>query len=167
MPNAHFYVRNHFAIPALDPSRWRLQVSGLVERPLRLALHDLRQLPSQTMVVTLECAGNGRFLLDPPTPGEQWRHGAVSTAEWTGVPLSEVLDRAGLSPQAAGVVFRGADSGEVDGRASAIAFERSLGVDVARDAGALLAYAMNGDEIPVTTDSRSGLSSPTGMASPR
>ena len=149
MPNARFYVRNHFAIPSLDPSRWRLQVSGLVERPLRLALHDLRQLPSQTMVVTLECAGNGRFLLDPPTPGEQWRHGAVSTAEWTGVPLSEVLDRAGVSRQARELVFHGADSGEVDGRPSVIAFERSLGVDVARDAGALLAYAMNGDEIPV------------------
>jgi DMSO/TMAO reductase YedYZ molybdopterin-dependent catalytic subunit len=142
-------VRNHFAIPALDAATWRLEVSGLVERPLRLALHDLHRLPSQTMTVTLECAGNGRFLLDPPTPGEQWRHGAVGTAEWTGVPLTEVLDRAGISRQAREIVFRGADSGEVDGRPAAIAFERSLGVDVAWDAGALLAYAMNGESLPV------------------
>ncbi len=149
MPNAHFYVRNHFAIPALDPATWRLRVAGRVERPLRLALHELRQLPSQTVVVTLECAGNGRFLLDPPTPGEQWRHGAVSTAEWTGVPLGEILDRAGLDRQARELVFRGADSGPVDGRSAPITFERSLSVDVARDAGALVAYAMNGDQIPV------------------
>ncbi|MCR8526529.1 molybdopterin-dependent oxidoreductase, partial [Escherichia coli] len=135
MPNAHFYVRNHFAIPSLDVSTWQLHVDGLVERPLRLTMRDLHQLPSQTIVVTLECAGNGRFLLDPPAPGEQWRHGAVSTAEWTGVPLTEVLDRAGVSAQAREIVFRGADSGEVDGRPAAIAFERSLGLDIARDTG--------------------------------
>jgi DMSO/TMAO reductase YedYZ molybdopterin-dependent catalytic subunit len=149
MPNAHFYVRNHFAIPSIEPATWRLRVGGLVERPVQLALHDLHQLPSQTMVVTLECAGNGRYRLEPPTPGEQWRDGAVSTAEWTGVPLTEVLDRAGVSPHAGEIVFRGADSGHVDERPSTIAFERSLPIDVARDAGALVAYAMNGDEIPV------------------
>jgi DMSO/TMAO reductase YedYZ molybdopterin-dependent catalytic subunit len=149
MPNAHFYVRNHFQIPLLDASTWRLDVSGLVERPLSLSLRDLRSLPSQTAVVTLECAGNGRYLVDPPAPGEQWRLGAVSTAEWTGVPLAEVLGRAGPKSTAKEVVFRGADNGEVDGRSGPIQFERSLSLDMAHEGGAILAYAMNGEAVPL------------------
>ena len=90
MPNAHFYVRNHFQIPQLDPASFRLTVGGLVERPLHLSLPDLHTMPSQTFVVTLECAGNGRTSFDPPVPGEKWALGAVSTAQWTGVPLVEV-----------------------------------------------------------------------------
>jgi DMSO/TMAO reductase YedYZ molybdopterin-dependent catalytic subunit len=148
MPNAQFYVRNHFQIPRLDPATWQLSVHGLVDRPLRLSLRDLHNMPSQTSVVTLECAGNGRYTVDPPAPGEQWHLGAVSTAEWTGVPLAEVLDRCGVQPGACEVLFRGADGGRVDDRPDEIAFERSLRVDVARDANALLAYAMNGEAIP-------------------
>src|SRR4030095_15149303 len=72
MPNAHFYVRNHFQIPALDPATLLLDVRGLVDRPLSLSLPDLHNLPSRSLVVTLECAGNGRSLLQPPTEGEQW-----------------------------------------------------------------------------------------------
>src|SRR5215468_1134602 len=109
MPNAHFYVRNHFQIPVLDPSAWRLSVRGLVDRPLSVSLRDLQSLPSQTLIVTLECAGNGRSQLDPSVDGEQWRFGAVSTAEWTGVPLIEVLDRAGVKPGAHDVLLRGGD----------------------------------------------------------
>src|SRR5437867_3476349 len=126
MPNAHFYVRNHFQIPVLDTATWALQVGGLVERPLRLSMQDLQSLPSRTQVFTLECAGNGRSMLDPPVPGEKWGLGAVSTAEWTGVPLVEVLDRAGVKATAREVLFRGADEGTVDGRAEPIRFERSL-----------------------------------------
>ncbi len=149
MPNAHFYVRNHFQIPDLDPSTWRLEVGGLVERPLSLSLRDLDNMRSHTLVVTLECAGNGRSLLDPAVEGEQWRLGAVSTAEWTGVPLVEVLDRAGIRAGAREVVFRGADVGTVDGRTEVIRFERSLKVDDARGSEALLAYAMNGERLPI------------------
>jgi DMSO/TMAO reductase YedYZ molybdopterin-dependent catalytic subunit len=148
MPNAHFYVRNHFQIPALDAATWRLEVGGLVERALSLSLHDLRNLPSETLVVTLECAGNGRSRFSPPIEGEKWELGAVSTAEWTGVPLVEVLDRAGVEPDAREVVFRGADGGSVHGRGE-VAFERSLALDHARGSEALLAYAMNGESLPV------------------
>jgi DMSO/TMAO reductase YedYZ molybdopterin-dependent catalytic subunit len=149
MPNAHFYVRNHFQLPDLDPSAWRLRVHGCVERPLALTLHDLQRLPSQSLIVTLECAGNGRALLAPRVDGEQWELGAVSTAEWTGVPLAEVLDRAGVTAEARDVVFRGADSGSVAGRDGSIAFERSLNVSYARDSEALLAHAMNGEPLPL------------------
>ena len=82
MPNARFYVRNHFDTPALDAATWRLAVSGLVERPLRLSLRDLQNMRSHTLVVTLECAGNGRSMFRPPVEGEPWHLGAVSTAEW-------------------------------------------------------------------------------------
>jgi DMSO/TMAO reductase YedYZ molybdopterin-dependent catalytic subunit len=141
-------VRNHFDIPLLDPATWSLTVGGLVERELRLSLRDLRSMRSQTLFVTLECAGNGRSLLSPPVEGEQWDLGAVSTAEWTGVPLVEVLDRAGVKPQAREAVFRGADGGTVPGRDQAIRFERSLNVDDARNSEVLLAYAMNGEPLP-------------------
>lgn len=149
MPSAHFYVRNHFQIPALDPSTWRLNVGGLVERTLSLSLRDFNRMPSQTVVVTLECAGNGRSLLNPPVEGEKWGLGAVSTAEWTGVPLVEVLDRVGLKAGAREVVFRGADGGTVPGGTGTIRFERSLKIDDARGSEALLAYAMNGEPLPV------------------
>jgi DMSO/TMAO reductase YedYZ molybdopterin-dependent catalytic subunit len=149
MPNASFYVRNHFQIPKLDAAAWRLTVGGLVERPLSLSLRDLTNMPSQTRVVTLECAGNGRSQLDPRVKGEQWNFGAVSTAEWTGVLLTEVLDRAGEKPGALEVLFRGIDSGLVDGLKDSIQFERSLRIDDARGADVLLAYAMNGEPLPV------------------
>jgi DMSO/TMAO reductase YedYZ molybdopterin-dependent catalytic subunit len=148
MPNAHFYVRNHFRIPTLDPSTWRLKVDGLVSRALSLSLRDLQNMPAQALMVTLECAGNGRALLKPPTDGEQWGLGAVSTAEWAGVPLVEVLDRAGLKRGAREVLFRGADGGTVAARHGVTRFERSLTIDVARDSGSLLAYAMNGEALP-------------------
>jgi anti-anti-sigma factor len=149
MPNQRFYVRNHFQIPKLDPSSWRLKVVGLVERPLSLSLRDLVKMPSQTQFVTLECAGNGRSLLSPRVNGEQWNLGAVSTAEWTGVPLAEVLHRAGIKAGAREVVFRGADSGKLDASSEPIRFERSLSMDEAQGSEVLLAYAMNGETLPI------------------
>ena len=149
MPNQRFYVRNHFQIPQLDASSWRLNVGGLVERPLSLSLRDLVKMPSQTQFVTLECAGNGRSLLNPRVNGEQWNLGAVSTAEWTGVPLAEVLDRAGVKAGASEVVFRGADSGKLEASSEPIRFERSLSIGNTQESEVLLAYAMNGEALPI------------------
>jgi DMSO/TMAO reductase YedYZ molybdopterin-dependent catalytic subunit len=149
MPNARFYVRNHFVTPALDAMTWRLEVGGLVERPQSFSLRDLRNMRSHTVVATLECAGNGRSMLNPPAAGEQWQLGAVSTAEWTGVPLVELLDRVGPTARASEVVFRGADQGQVDGVEETVSFERSLSLDDVRGADALVTYAMNGEPLPV------------------
>jgi DMSO/TMAO reductase YedYZ molybdopterin-dependent catalytic subunit/rhodanese-related sulfurtransferase len=149
MPNARFYVRNHFETPSLDATEWRLAVGGLVERPMQLSLRDLQNMRSHSLVATLECAGNGRSMFDPPVDGEQWHLGAVSTAEWTGVPLGEVLDRAGAGAGASQVVFRGADRGVVDQSRPPVPFERSLSLDDARNSDAVLAYAMNGEPLPV------------------
>ena len=149
MPNARFYVRNHFETPVLDPGVWRLHVGGLVDHPFQLSLRELQNMPSHTLVATLECAGNGRYGFDPPVEGEQWHLGAVSTAEWTGVPLVEVLDRARVKASGCEIVLRGADSGSVDESARTIRFERSLSLDDARISDVLLAYAMNGEPLPL------------------
>lgn len=149
MPNRRFYVRNHFQVPRLDSANWRLNVFGLVERPLSLTVSDLMKMPSQTQFITLECAGNGRSLLSPRVSGEQWNLGAVSTAEWSGVPLEEVLHRAGVQAHARQVVFRGADSGKLDPNSEPTRFERSLTVDEAHRCEGLLAYAMNGEILPI------------------
>jgi DMSO/TMAO reductase YedYZ molybdopterin-dependent catalytic subunit len=149
MPNARFYVRNHFQIPDLDGAAFCLEVGGLVERPLRLSLRDLYNMRSENAIVTLECAGNGRTFFEPRVEGEKWELGAVSTAEWSGVLLTEILDRAGVRRDAREVLFRGADGGTVAGHQDAIRFERSLPLDQARDGGVLVAYAMNGEPLPV------------------
>ncbi|MFN2520813.1 MAG: sulfite oxidase [Candidatus Limnocylindria bacterium] len=141
-PVPRHYVRDHFALPA-PPDR--LEVDGLVDRPSTLTWAQLRALPERSLFVTLECAGNGRSYLEPPVPGEQWGIGAVGTAEWTGVPLAAVMERAGVSPEATEVRFTGADRGTVAGRE--IAFERSLPAGEALHGDALLAYAMNGEEL--------------------
>ena len=93
-PNDRFFVRSHLSTPRIEVADWRLEVTGLVRTPLSLSIADLDALPQAQSVHVLECAGNGRALLDPPVEGEKWELGAVSTAEWTGVPLVEVLDRA-------------------------------------------------------------------------
>ena len=149
MPNGRFYIRNHFQIPNLNAADYRLAVGGLVKRKLSLSLRDLGQMPSQTFFATLECAGNGRTNFDPAIPGEKWAFGAVSTAEWTGVPLKAVLDSAGIESSAREVLFRGADRGPVEGSSGTIRFERSLRLDEATDSGAILAYVMNGEPLPI------------------
>ncbi len=136
-------------MPNLDPERYRLSVGGLVERPFEVSLRELHNLQSESRVLTLECAGNGRSAFDPAVPGEPWDLGAVSTAEWTGVPLVELLDRAGMQPGATEIIFRGADGGCVADADAPLRFERSLPVDQIRDLDALLAYAMNGEPLPV------------------
>jgi DMSO/TMAO reductase YedYZ molybdopterin-dependent catalytic subunit len=107
-----FYVRSHFAqTPTLSKSTWRLSIDGEVKQPLHLSLADLEALPGKEQVTTLECAGNSRSYMTPPVEGLAFRHGAVSTARWKGVPLALVLARAGLKDTAREIVFEGADHG--------------------------------------------------------
>lgn len=147
-PNQAFYVRNHFPVPHLDVSAWRLRVDGEVERALTLTYEALRALPSQTVVVTLECAGNGRAGMQPRVSGEPWQYGAVSTAEWTGVPLRNVLLEAGMRSSVTDVVAAGADGGWVADADRSLSFARSLTREQALHPECLLAYLMNGEELP-------------------
>lgn len=150
-PNDKFYVRNHFPVPQLDAKSWRLKIEGSVQKPLELSYDELIGLPSETRPVTLECAGNGRVLLVPKADGAQWQFGAVGNAEWTGVPLAALLERAGVDPKTVDIVLEGADSGEVSKPskpAKPFHFARSVPLEIAKTGGILLAYKMNGQPLP-------------------
>src|SRR5258707_10581289 len=110
-PSELFYIRSHFPTPELDPIAYRLSIGGAVRRELSLSYAEIREMPSRTCVATLECAGNSRVFLVPPAPGAQWELGAVGNAAWTGVPLSLLLEHAGLADEACELVLEGADRG--------------------------------------------------------
>src|SRR5262245_19894092 len=143
-PVESFYVRSHMATPAIGGGSWRRAIDGDVATPAQISLDDLRRLPPVSVVTTLECAGNGRAFFDPPVAGIQWRRGAVGTARWTGVPLSQVLKRAGIRPAAAHVWASGADRPF----GSQPPFVRSLPLAKALDEHTLVAYAMNDRPLP-------------------
>jgi DMSO/TMAO reductase YedYZ molybdopterin-dependent catalytic subunit len=99
-PTALFFIRSHDPTPTIDVQTWRLKVEGPgVERSLELTYDDLLRMPSRSVTCYIECAGNGRgFFKDAKgksAKGTQWRLGAYGVAEWTGVPLAEILTRAG------------------------------------------------------------------------
>lgn len=147
-PTPLMYIRNHFNIPKIGLEAWRLVVDGLVERPLRITLSDLQDLPHRQMVVTLECAGNGRTLMVPVPSGTPWRLGAVSTIRVTGTSLYHVLERAEIKSDAIEVLFVGADRGQVKER-QIEPFARSLRLDVARNPDILLVWALNDEPLPL------------------
>jgi DMSO/TMAO reductase YedYZ molybdopterin-dependent catalytic subunit len=150
-PNERFYVRNHFAQPKIDPLSWLLRIEGAVKNELELSLDDLKKLPSRSITATLECAGNCRAFLEPKVKGVPWQLGAVGNAEWTGVPLAAVLERAGLHDSAAEVILEGADTGEITADikpAGKVPFARSLPLGKARSPEVLLVYKMNGVDLP-------------------
>jgi DMSO/TMAO reductase YedYZ molybdopterin-dependent catalytic subunit len=140
VPNDLFFVRSNGPVPVIDPTTWRLDVAGAVERPLSLSLDDLRRLGSSRLEAFLECAGNGRTRYEPLPPGTPWRNDAVGNALWEGVPLGHVLELAGVKPGTVDVVTRGADFPEM---------RRGLPLVVARNPEVLLVWTMNGESLPV------------------
>ena len=140
-PVPEFYVRSHFPVP---PAPHGFVVDGAVTRSRRWTVADVRQLPVASIITTMECAGNGRAYLEPPTGGVTWHLGAVATAEWRGARLRDVLEEAQIDPAAVEVVFAGADRGIPSGAEEEIAYERSLTVAEALHGPVLLAYEMNG-----------------------
>lgn len=155
IPTELFFVRNHFPSPDLDARDWRLRVDGAVARPLELDLDSIKAMRSTTLTAVVECAGNGRVYYVPPKEGLQWQNGAVGNAAWTGVLLSEILEMAGVKPNAREVLLVGADSGVVDTNKKTaspgpIAFARSLPLEKAMAHSTILAHSMN--EEPLTRD---------------
>lgn len=148
-PTERFFVRNRFTVPTLAAADWALEVGGAVERPFRLTYAELVRMATRTTIATLECAGNNRLALVPRVRGLAWDSGAVGNAEWTGVPLAALLERAGLRGSAVDVVLEGADRGTVSDEPTSpgpIAFARSVPVAKAR-ADVLLAFRMNGQDL--------------------
>lgn len=146
-PNDLFYVRHHSYAPEVTAeagSAWTVEVGGLVDKPLKITLAELKKLPRATVTVTLECAGNGRAFHDPPVAGIQWEKGAVGTARWTGARLSDVLKLAGVAQSAKYVLLDGADQpvGKMPD------FQRNLPLEKALHPDTILAYEMNGETLP-------------------
>ncbi|ADB30856.1 oxidoreductase molybdopterin binding protein [Kribbella flavida DSM 17836] len=144
-PGLH-YVLVHYDIPMTTAGNWRLTVDGCVEQPISFGLTELRAMGRQTVRVTLECAGNGRASLQPRPISQPWLMEAVGTAEWTGVPLADLLAAAGVRADAVDVVFTGADHGIERGVEQD--YQRGLSVTEALESGAIVAWEMNGLPLP-------------------
>lgn len=146
-----FYVRGHAAVPELEPDTWRVRVDGLVERELDLSLETLREaFAEREVTATLQCAGNRRagLIAMRDLPGEEpWGPGATGTATWRGVALSEVLGLARPLSEATHVGFEGADLCSESEPAEL--FGGSIPFDKACRPEVLLAWAMNGEQLPV------------------
>jgi len=145
-PVEHFFVRCHTMIPQVKLREWKLEIAGLVERPLSLRLGDLEKFSHTESVSVLECAGNGRSFFQPPVAGAQWHFGSVGNARWTGVRLKDILEKAGVKSGATQVLLEGADVPF----AKMPKFRRTLDIAKALHPDTLLAWEMNG--VPLTAD---------------
>jgi DMSO/TMAO reductase YedYZ molybdopterin-dependent catalytic subunit len=147
-PNDQFFVRWHWAIipPQVDVSTFRLTIRGHVTDALSLSLADVLTMPRVELVAVNQCSGNSRGLFQPRVPGGQWENGAMGNARWTGVRLRDLLDRAGVKAGAVAVRFNGLDQPVVDGAPD---FMKSLEIDHARDGEVMVAFAMNGEQLPL------------------
>ena len=144
-PNEALFVRSHHGSPAVGLRPWEISVEGLVDRPIKLGLDELRAMDAATVPAVIQCAGNGRGFFRPRMPGMPWGRGAVGHAEWGGVPLAALLEKAGVKAEAAHVHFIG---GDVPPTPKAPPFIRSIPLDRAKADGTLIALALNGEPLP-------------------
>src|ERR1700704_3753916 len=147
-PNDRFFVRWHWAgIPTdINVDAFRLAVRGHVNREIPFALDDLLALPRVELAAVNQCSGNSRGYFQPRVAGGQWSNGAMGNARWTGVRLKDVLDRAGVKAGAVQVRFNGLDEAILPDAPDVM---KSLDIDHARDGEVMLAYAMNGEQLPL------------------
>ncbi len=148
-PNDAFFVRYHHAqIPtSIDPAQFHLQLKGRVNSPLTLALADLKTKFEPVEVAAVnQCSGNSRGLSTPRVAGGQMGHGAMGNARWKGVRLKDLLEKAGVATGAKQVAFNGLDT-PVNEKSPD--FIKALDVDHALDGEVLLAYEMNGADLPM------------------
>ena len=135
--NPDFFIRDHFQTPQISSDRWSLEISGLVAKPLRLSYSDLLLMDPARLPCTMECAGN--------LSGGK----GVGNALWSGVFLSHLLQQAEVKPQAAYVIFYGADSGGGDDLPAGTHYARAIPLGKAVSDSSILAYEMNGSPLPV------------------
>ncbi|MCP3414095.1 MULTISPECIES: SorA family sulfite dehydrogenase catalytic subunit [Bradyrhizobium] len=146
-PNNAFFVRYHLAdLPYnLDPDKFTLEIKGKVDKPLKLSLKDIRKLKATDIVAVNQCSGNSRGFFSPRVAGGQLGNGAMGCARWHGVPLKTVLDMAGVQAGAKQVTFNGMDGPVSDKTPD---FVKALDIDHARDGEVMLAWGMNGEDLP-------------------
>jgi DMSO/TMAO reductase YedYZ molybdopterin-dependent catalytic subunit len=147
-PNDAFFVRYHLAdVPLdIDSEKFVVDLKGSVDKPMKLTLADIRKMPATELVAVNQCSGNSRGFFNPRVAGGQLGNGAMGNARWKGVPLKTVLDKAGVRSGAKQVVFGGMDGPVSDKTPD---FAKALDIDHARDGEVMLAYSMNGQDLPV------------------
>jgi DMSO/TMAO reductase YedYZ molybdopterin-dependent catalytic subunit len=147
-PNDRFYVRWHWAVipTTVDARTFRIAVRGHVDRMLSLSLSDVLSMPQVEMAAVNQCSGNSRGFFQPRVTGGEWANGAMGNARWTGVRLKDVLDRAGVKAGAVQVRFNGLDQAVVPDSPK---FMKTLAIDHAGDGEVMIAYAMNGEPLPL------------------
>jgi len=148
-PNDAFFVRYHLAnIPlTVDPTAYRLSVKGVVRSPLSLSLADLKTMGEPVELVAVnQCSGNSRGFSSPRVFGAQLANGAMGNARWTGVPLKTILQKAGVGAGARQVVFNGMDTPVLP---STPDFRKALDIEHAMNGEPMLAWAMNGQDLPL------------------
>jgi DMSO/TMAO reductase YedYZ molybdopterin-dependent catalytic subunit len=146
-PSDAFFVRYHLAgLPLdIDPDKFTVEIKGKVDKPSKLSLADIRRMPTVELVAVNQCSGNSRGFFVPRVAGGQLGNGAMGNARWKGVPLKTVLDKAGVQAGAKQVVFGGMDGPVSDKTPD---FAKALDIDHARDGEVMLAYSMNGQDLP-------------------
>ncbi len=146
-PNDAFFVRYHLSdIPEVDAKTWKLRIGGEgANASFELTFDELKAMPAVEVVAVNQCSGNRRGLFQPHVPGVEWGYGAMGCARWKGVRLKDVLNRAGLKPEAIEIVFDGADGPPLEKTPD---FVKSLPVWKATDEATLIAYEMNGQPLP-------------------
>ncbi len=147
-PNDAFFVRYHLAdFPtSIDPATYRLTVKGKVKTPLSLSLAELKAIaPVVDVVAVNQCSGNSRGYFSPRLFGAQLGNGAMGNARWTGVSLKSVLEKAGVAAGARQVTFNGQDQPVL---ASTPDYRKALDIEHALSPEPLLAWAMNGEDLP-------------------
>ncbi|MDH6233985.1 sulfite dehydrogenase [Mesorhizobium soli] len=147
-PNDAFFVRYHLAdIPLeIDPEEFRIAIKGKVDKELSLSLNDLKtDFEPIEIVAVHQCSGNSRGFVNPRVGGGQLGNGAMGNARWKGVPLKGVLDKAGVQADAVQVSFGGLDGPALPETPD---FAKALDIDHARDGEVMIAYEMNGEDLP-------------------
>lgn len=148
-PNDAFFVRWHLSVvpTEIDASTFTVSVHGRVKTPLTLTLDNLqRDFEAVELTAVCQCSGNSRGFFEPRVPGGEWGNGAMGNAVWKGVRLGDILDKAGLESDAAQVRFNGLDEAPVPETPD---FIKALDIDFARDHDVIVAYAMNGEALPL------------------
>src|SRR6266567_7507152 len=148
-PNDAFFVRYHLSrIPtSIDPEQFSLEIKGRVNSPVKLSLGDLKKGFDPIEIVAVnQCSGNGRGLSNPRVAGGQMGNGAMGNATWKGVRLKDLLTKAGVAAGAKQVTFNGLDTPTTE---TIPDFIKALDVDLALDEDVMLAYEMNGEDLPV------------------
>lgn len=137
-PNSLHFERHHAGVPDIDPAGHKLIINGLVRQPLAFDYEDLLRYPMVSKVYFIECSGNGNSNTRGVAGGTaQSIHGLVSCSEWTGIPLSTLLDEAGVSSEAGWVAAVGADAASMG---------RSIPIEKALD-DVMVALFQNGEPV--------------------